>query len=339
MDNSNDRIAVNANDKVLFIPLDGIGDNLMLLHAACRLKTDFPGIQVHFMSNRTNGASDIMQYSPHVNKVIEFQFKGPVYTIKEYIVFFLKRYIPLLLKLKRERYNYIFSIDPNFLIKAVLIFFNKKKKIVRTNKSINQIRNGMDLLRAVRNTVISNIPDGPLLVFDNERSILKKYSLKPGCYILCNFYGSSQGKSFSNYSDVIRGLKEKLNGRHEVAMIGKLKSHEFRGDCIDLVNKTTIEEASVLVKNARLLVTVDGGIMHIGIIQNVPMIAIFKVVHSSYRSPINADYSFFKAIDEKRGHTSFAVQDQNDVIKNNDQVNRGASVIIEEALKYLNIKS
>lgn len=313
----------------------------MLLPAAYCLKAQFPDIQVHFLSNSSNAASDIMRHSPYIDKIIDFKFKGNEFTLNEYFLFFLIRYIPLLLKIKKEKYHYVFSINPNFLIKAILCFFSKKNKIIRANRFINQIENGMKLLEKVGNAKKVILQNTDLLIFENEDKVLEKYSLRKGEYILFSFYCTTSKRSFLNYHNIIATLKEKSMGVHTFVLIGKTGSHTPNLDCLDLINKTTIQEVAILIKNAKLLVAVDGGLMHIGMIQNVPIIAIFSTIHSQYRCPINKSYVYFKAIDKKRegGEATDSLNPR--VFKNNyesDDLNL-SSAIIEETLVYLNYKS
>lgn len=119
-------------------------------------------------------------------------------------------------------------------------------------------------------------------------------------------------------------------------MIGKSGSHKADPDCVDLINKTTIQEAAIIVKNAKLLVAVDGGLMHLGIAQNAPIIAIFKTIHSKYRSPINSSYSYFKAID-KINESGASNYPDTPIYQNHFEPHDGnqSAEIVKETLKYL----
>ncbi|CAN2046367.1 hypothetical protein GMMP1_300006 [Candidatus Magnetomoraceae bacterium gMMP-1] len=117
--------------KILIIAPNGIGDNLMFLPTAYNIKKAFPGIEIHFLANKSNNASTILKYTPYVDDVVQYQMKK--YTIAHYLKFFIFQFFPLVLKLKKNQYDYILTVRPNLLRKSLFIFMKSHKWLINKN--------------------------------------------------------------------------------------------------------------------------------------------------------------------------------------------------------------
>ncbi|CAN2046365.1 hypothetical protein GMMP1_300005 [Candidatus Magnetomoraceae bacterium gMMP-1] len=133
-----------------------------------------------------------------------------------------------------------------------------------------------------------------LLNFNNQKETLNKFQLSSKTYIAINFYGK---KSFGMWDDYL-WIIDKIN--MPVVLIGQKQPHIKIKQAIDLINKTSLEDVSVIIKNCYLLISVDGGIMHIAFAQNIPVIGLFAIINSKLLRPINDNYPYFKAFDKDR---------------------------------------
>ncbi|MBP7708290.1 glycosyltransferase family 9 protein [Candidatus Pacearchaeota archaeon] len=293
---------ISKKSKILLIPLNGIGDNLAFLPLAYNLKKQLKNIQITILSNQTNGASEIMRFSPYVDKIVKFNFRGNVYTFKEYVKFYIWEFWKISSKLKKENFDYLFTINPNFLIKTFIFLLNIKNTIQIKNKEENQNQTILKLLDKVQ---ISQIyAPKNLLKLPDETKILQKHKLHKKKYIVINPYGSIKTKGIKINKAFLMDV-QKINPELQIVIIGKEKDHIKLKKVIDVVNQTSLAEAGKIIENAKLFITVDGGLMHLGIAMQVPIIAIFKVIHSKYHLPIDYPVTF-KTIDVLDPKQSFS---------------------------------
>lgn len=261
----------------------------MFLPVAYLIKKNYPSTTIHFFSNRANRAAELVKHSSYVDKVIEYDFS--TYTILHYFKFYATQFLLLVKRLKG--YDYILTIVPNPLRKSLLAA-TKTPKMVNNNKKVHQIQACVDLLKPF--DIQTKLIYDSLLAIPNENKILKRFHLKKKDYLLFNLH--------ANHPEY-KQLLETLAKRHYVVLIGQEKKPCYIKNVQNLTNKTTITEAAAIVKNARLFISIEGGLMHVAIAQNVPTIGIFGPVHSSFRRPINSNYTYFHAIDLENRRTSY----------------------------------
>jgi heptosyltransferase-2 len=74
--------------------------------------------------------------------------------------------------------------------------------------------------------------------------------------------------------------------RHKIgSAVDSLKEH-FGDSFIDLTGKTNIAEAFAMLRRASLIITEDGGLMHMAWVQGVPTLALFGSTRSDWSAPL-----------------------------------------------------
>jgi ADP-heptose:LPS heptosyltransferase len=289
------RYDLQGNEKILIIPPNGIGDNIMMMPLAYNLKSQYPNLEIHFLSNRSNKASKIASLSRAVDRVYEYDFGK--YDIVNYLSFFMKQFFSLIKQLKNEQYDHVLSIDLNPLRFMIVRSLAHLKAVISSKRTgfENQTETGIRLLDHFGIKVQRDWTD---LIPVNEESveeIAKKFKIvRP--YVCLNGYGKSRLRTYDQMMDIAVSLRKQ---GIDVVLVGIDPSHIEMNNVRDLVNKTTLEEVISVIAGARLFVSVDGGLMHIGFAMNIPTIGLFGNVSSICRIPVNDKSSLIAAYDEE----------------------------------------
>jgi len=290
--------SLSGKEKILLVPPFGLGDAVMMLPLACNLKKHYPEIQLDMLCATSNGAAQVIRYSPYVDGIRIFPLQK--YSINSCLLFLMTKFLPLIAALRREDYTFILSVDCNPLRKLLIGAIGKSTALLNDRYDQNQIRTGLELLnsflikpdRALKN----------LLVFPESMatSVLRKFDLLGKEYICFNWLGKTPARTWLKMPEIIGDPA--LSGSENLKVLlgtssGRKESLSGKG-CLDLVNKTDILEAMIIVSRCKLMVTVDGGLMHIATATKRRVIALFGNIPSSYRRPVGA-YPDFHAIDSR----------------------------------------
>jgi len=279
---------ISGNERFLFVPPEGIGDNLMFLPVAFTLKKNFPNIFIAFLSNKANGASQIIKESKFVDDVIELGFK-PRQNIN-YVKFILSDYWSLISTIKNYQFDYILTINKNLFRNLVTIPFYFKS-LVYTNYKLNQIQCYFNTIRPFANIDNLKINES----FFNKKAskrLSSKFELNKK-YVVFSPFSHSKSRTIKNYLELIEILKKEVGAKYSIVVLGKEEIHHELNNIIDLTNKTSIGELLEIVAMSSFVIAVDSSIMHIGIYQDIPTLGIFGSVLAKYRLPSNASYKTF----------------------------------------------
>lgn len=287
------KIILKGDEKILIIPQNGIGDNIMMLPVAYNLKKQFPGIKLHFLSNRANKAAEIAPLSRLIEKVHVFDMKK--YTLVTYLLFFLRQYFSIIRNLRAERYDYVIGVNVNLFIRSIFAGLYPTPALFRNKMTAfdNHRETG---LRTLEDFGLEVKRDWGELVFievSDVAPVLKKYEL-PEKYVCLNSYGKSPKRTYLKMKKVAEMLNAK---NYKVVLMGIDKQHKEDNRFIDTINKATLFEAIAILKKAALFITVDGGLMHLAFALRVPTIGLFGNLHSSVGRPIGEKHFFTKYFD------------------------------------------
>ena len=313
--------------KILVIPPNGIGDNMMFLPLIYYLKKEL-NAEIHVLSNKSNKAAEIMERCDYIDKVLKFEFKSDPYSVTEYALFFIRQYFALLKNIRSGRYNYILTINPNILINSILLNFNKNRTIVEKNFKESQYKAAFNLLKQF--APAKEGPDYPKLIdIKDSYKILTKFKIKKP-YVCIAPFGNSRSRSYTKYQQLINYLRNK---KVQIVMVGRHKDHKKEEEIVDLVNQTTIAELIAVISNSKLMIAVDSGIMHIGIVQKVPIIGLFGSVSSKFRKPLNKKI-YFKAYDGRK--EQHALEKRIEIQKDKNYMdNINEKEVFKSTLRYL----
>lgn len=274
--------------KYLLLPASGLGDCIMLLPLAKKIKQNEPNSQVDILINAFNKSKSICENSPWVDQIIEdTNFKK--YNLKSYMKVYFFKLFNFLHRINLNKYNTIMSVNPNFYRKTIGKIITGKF-ISKTQKNYHQLKLGLELYDGTEKEITQDLIKLPSNL---QISVNKKFNL-PENYICINYYGISKSRSWNSGIDFISRLKAR-NPNLNIIILGVKENHKKIDNVLDLVNETNILEASCIISQADLFITVDGGLLHIGMALNRPTIGIFGSVNSEFRKPINPEYKYFKA--------------------------------------------
>lgn len=325
---------LNEGAKILLIPHNGIGDNIMFLPLAFNIKKQLPNTQIHILSNTSNGASQTTSYSKYIDKVIGFKFGGTYYTYHQYLKFYVFKFIPLLIKILKNNYDYVFTYNPNLLINSILFFVKNKKIIKHVNYNINQYQNILNLTTQFENIPVNNNYSDLLTINNNQNNTLSNHTN----YILFNFSGNSASRQWQNPETFISKLYNEIDKNIKIVLIGKnfsIDNNHIPSQVLNLINNTTIYQAIDLIDKSLLFVTVDSGLMHIACALNKPTIALFGSVHSSYLSPVCDNLKYYRVFDGNKD--KFAFEKRQETLNNNKYIdNIDKDLVLRTVFDFIN---
>lgn len=267
--------------KILIIRFSSIGD-IVLTSPVIRCLKEQKKAEIHYLTKAP--FAPILTTNPHISKV---------YTIQKMVS-------EVLPALRQEKYDYIIDLHHNlrtFLIKWSLPFvksyaFKKLnfEKWLLTNFKINRLpqQHIVDrYLETVKPLGVKN--DGNGLDFFLNEDLLKfqnlvnlNTSLIP--YIAIPIGAGKNTKALTiekiinicqgiNYPVVLLGGKQEIKKGEAIETI--IKATEGQEKLTNLVGKCSLLESAAIVKNAKLVLTGDTGLMHIAAAFQKPIISIW----------------------------------------------------------------
>ncbi len=249
--------------KFLIIRFSSIGDIVLTSPVVRCLKTQFPEAEVHFLTKNRN--ADLLQANPYIDQIQLFD-DSLSDTIRT---------------LKAENYDYIIDLHNNLRslrvklgLKARSYSFNKLnfRKVLLTRFKLNTMPDGHIVDRNMETLRPFNIVnDGEGLEYFIPEEDEFQISLLPESFrngfvalVLAGTYATKRMPvekyrkliSESNIPFVL------LGGKSERAMASCILEWNT-GNVVDFTGKLRINQSASLVKNARLVISNDTGLMHI----------------------------------------------------------------------------
>ena len=249
--------------KFLIIRFSSIGDIVLTSPVVRCLKTQFPDAEVHFLTKNRN--ADLLQANPYI----------------DHIQLFDDSLSDTIRTLRAENYDYIIDLHNNLRslrvklgIKARSYSFNKLnfRKILLTRFKLNTMPDGHIVDRNMETLRPFNVVnDGEGLEYFIPEEDEFQISLLPERFrsgfvalVLAGTYATKRMPvekyrkliSESNIPFVL------LGGKSERAMASRILEWNT-GNVVDFTGKLRINQSASLVKNARLVISNDTGLMHI----------------------------------------------------------------------------
>jgi len=249
--------------KFLIIRFSSIGDIVLTSPVVRCLKTQFPEAEVHFLTKKRN--ADLLQANPYIDKIqlLDISLSDTIQT------------------LKTENYNYIIDLHNNLRslrvklgLKAQSYSFNKLnfRKILLTRFNINTMPEGHIVdrnLETLRSFNVKN--DGKGLehfIPEEDEFPLSELpeSFRSGyvALVLAGTY-TTKRMPIAKYRKLISESNIPfvlLGGKGERISASSILEWNT-GNVLDFTGKLRINQSASLVKNARLVIANDTGLMHI----------------------------------------------------------------------------
>ena len=249
--------------KFLIIRFSSIGDIVLTSPVVRCLKTQFPEAEVHFLTKKRN--ADLLQSNPYVDK-IQLLDNSLSDTIQA---------------LKSENYDYIIDLHNNlrsFSVKLRLkvksFSFNKLnfRKILLTRLKLNIMPEGHIVDRNLETLRYFNIVnDGKGLEhFISEEDEFAKSELPESfmngyvALVLAGTYATKR-MPVAKYKRMISESKVPfvlLGGKSERILASTILEWNT-GNVVDFTGKLRINQSASMVRDARLVIANDTGLMHI----------------------------------------------------------------------------
>lgn len=249
--------------KFLIIRFSSIGDIVLTSPVVRCLKTQYPGAEVHFLTKKRN--ADLLQANPYIDKIQLYD--GSISN--------------LISDLKAEKYDYIIDLHNNlrslavkFSLNAQSYSFNKLnfRKLLFTRFGINTMPDKHIVDRAMETLRSFNIEnDGKGLDYfipDGDEFLQEELpeNFRSG-YIALVLAGTYTTKKIpvAKYRNLISGSNVPfvlLGGKSERILASEILDWNT-GNVVDFTGQLRINQSASLVKNARLVISNDTGLMHI----------------------------------------------------------------------------
>ena len=249
--------------KFLIIRFSSIGDIVLTSPVVRCLKTQFPDAEVHFLTKKRN--ADLLQANLYIDK-IQVLDDSLSNTIQ---------------RLKLENYDYIIDLHNNFRslnvklrLKAKSFSFNKLniRKLLLTRFKLDTMPDGHIVDRNMRTLLPFNIVnDGQglnhFIPEEDEFSLSELPDSYRNGYVALVLAGTyfTKRMPIAKYRKLISESNIPyvlLGGKGERASAASIL--EWRtGNVLDFTGKLRINQSASLVKNAKLVIANDTGLMHI----------------------------------------------------------------------------
>ena len=248
--------------KFLIIRFSSIGDIVLTSPVARCLKIQFPEAEIHYLTKKRN--ADLLLANPYIDK-IQILDNSLTETIEE---------------LKKEKYDYIIDLHHNLRSLRVKVglgiksfSFNKLNinKFLLTSFKIHTMPDGHIVDRNLATLHYFNVTnDGKGLDHfippEDEIEMAQLPDPFRNGYIALVLAGTYKTKKVpaEKYSQLITGNYPciLLGGKSEHALASAIMDWKI-GNVLDFTGKLRINQSASLVKNARLVISNDTGLMHI----------------------------------------------------------------------------
>lgn len=302
--------------RFLIINPFGIGDVLFTTPLIRAIKDSYPESLIAFWCNER--VKDVLKNNKNIDKIFALS-RGDIKRISKQSRFMgTKKILGLLSGLKKERFDisFDFSLDHRYsLISKILgikrrIGFNYKRRGRFLTDKINidgyhskhVVEYYLDLLKFIgvepknKNLELS-VPDSDKVKIKNilasqginDKGLL--IGIAPGA-------GASWGRdaalkhwpavNFAQLADkIINELKAQvlILGDKQETTIARQVVKAMHNQAIDLVGKTNLDEFIAIISNLRLLITNDGGPLHIAVALRIKTVSIFGPVDDKVYGP------------------------------------------------------
>ncbi|MFH1441846.1 MAG: glycosyltransferase family 9 protein [Candidatus Omnitrophota bacterium] len=302
--------------KILFINPFGIGDVLFTTALINNIKQSMPECSISYWCNER--VSEIFKSDPRIDKVFALS-RGDLKKIFQYSIFQgFKRFFSLLRGIKKERFEvaFDFSLDHRYGIIIKLLGIKKRIGLNYKNRGrfltdkINidgyngkhVIEYYLDLLRFIS---IKPQTKGMETFVSQEsitkcRNMLNRFGIGDKDLVvgIAAGAGASWGKNaslkhwpaikYAQLADkIIEDFKAKiiLLGDNTEKPISEAIMASMKNKTIDFTGKTNLPELTAVINNLNLLITNDGGPLHIAVSRGIKTISIFGPVDESVYGP------------------------------------------------------
>lgn len=280
-------------ENILIIKPSSLGDVVHALPVLAKLKDTYPAARVSWLAG--TAAAPLVENNPHLDRVHYFRREGnPVHV--------LRRGVGLARELYREDFDC--AIDLQGLLRSALFtaatraplrvgLSNAREGAARfyTHRArVNPSEHAVDRYLEV-GEILGFSPEDPLFelaapgwAHSSVDRTLNAAGKPPRPYVALSPGARWRSKLWptENFIDAGRLILGKFGGtlflvgaEGEAGAAGRRIAAELGGGVVNLIGRTSLEEAIALLSKVDLLVTPDTGLMHVADALGLPLVAIF----------------------------------------------------------------
>jgi ADP-heptose:LPS heptosyltransferase len=265
---------LKSTPKILIIRFSSIGDIVLASPVPRCIKNKFPNAEIHFLTK--DQYTNLLAFNPYIDKVHVLD-KSPAAKA---------------LELKKEGYDYVIDLHNNLrtqIFKSILgaesqafdkVNFEKWLAVNFKQMSVLPNIHIVDrYVNACKTLGISNDNEGLDFFLNPEENIDEIGNQIGEGYVAWAIGAQHFTKRFPS-DKIISACKllqmkiVLLGGKEDKAEADKI-ADSFSGQVINLCGSLSIHQSAIMVKEAKLLVTNDTGLMHIGAAFNKPIISLW----------------------------------------------------------------
>jgi len=257
----------------------GLGDQIMCFPLFASIKKAIPDSIITVLSPNKNSTT-ILSKNKFIDNIYEYGLTK--FSYFEIFKFFIKKFYKLWYFFKKNSFDIFIIVHPN-LFRTILIKLLPYKYLLLNIENVHKTKEVLNILNKLG---IKPVYDYSMEINDNK-DILSKIGLKSNNYILLDVYAQhldADPRQWPYFIELIEKLQKK---KKKVVIAGLNPAHKYRKDIIDIVNKTSLEELLIVIKNAKLVVAMDSGIFHFAYSLGKPLIGIFGPINPKERIPFN----------------------------------------------------
>jgi len=274
-------IPLTGREKILFVPVNGIGDHLMLLPAIWQLKRAAPGVRIGMLANRVNGAATAARMASGLDVVHEYSLHS--HGTMGYARFFLGEYFRCAALLRRENYDYVVTLIPNLFRRTILNFFPLERQLAEPDRKKNEYAAAFHLVNR-----FAGLPPGggygELVRVPDAAQKRQSLGTPPDGYILLCLEGKSPARRYTDAAG-LAAAAVKATGRAIVLAGAQATPVAVPPGICDLRGRTDWAGLAAMMDGAGAVVAVDGGALHLAVAMSKPVVGLFGPIHSSFRTP------------------------------------------------------
>jgi heptosyltransferase-1 len=287
--------------KILVIKPSSLGDVIHGLRVMKQVHSFFPDAKIDWVIKEE--LLEILKASGFIHQIFDYQRQGGIYS-----------YLGLILKIRRNKYDYIFDLQ-GLLRSGIITFFAKGRTKVGVadgrefstffyssigERSRKKEIHAIDRLTPFLKTIgINNFDPSLPIKFDHsylKEETKKLIGSKP--YIML-FPESRRPQKMWPYFEELLGELKKESG-YEILIAGNNEAGDYKGS-IDVRGKLSLTELPFLISKSKAVVTNDSAPLHIASAMLVPTVALFGPTSKNKYGPYPKSQSNFKVIE---GHNN-----------------------------------
>jgi heptosyltransferase-2 len=289
-------------EKILVIRFHAIGDVAVTFPSCAGLREKFPAVKIGYLTSETAyGLVLSLSMIDDIHKFpLNFDATGTAGILKRiYRTFF--RYLNAFkwgLYIRKDKYDIIVDLQRNRISRLIRRLAKPKSWSEFDRFSIKPA--GMRVLDTFHRVGFGDlklkydIHVKKEILLRAEKILDEKNYDRSGKLVVMNPAGlwATRNWPLQNYIELANLIKQKhkvqflILGTHRIKEKAVLICSSLPGSVIELVDKTSLEEAFAILQNASLVISEDSGLMHMSWVSGIPTIALLGSSNSVWTRPL-----------------------------------------------------